>query len=75
MNFEASLQNAMQINTCDRNPDEDAILQDLGKSPENNFMQPLGFGDQVVIALDGGKSFTQSFIPNQKNEAQASSKI
>jgi len=58
VNFEVSIQNAMQINTCDRNRDEDAILQDLGKSPENNFKQPLGFGDQVVIALAGGKSFT-----------------
>jgi len=75
VNFEASLPNAVQINTFDRNPDEDAILQDLGKSPEKNFMQPFGFGDQVVIALAGGKSFTQSFIPNQENEAQASSKI
>jgi hypothetical protein len=58
VNFEASLQNAMQINTCDHNPDEDAILQDLGKSLKKNFKQPLGFGDQVVIALAGGKSFT-----------------
>ena len=73
--MDASSQKAIQIDTSDRNPDEDAILQDLGKSPENNFMQPLGFGDQVVIALDGGKHFTQSFIPNQENEAQASSKI
>ena len=48
----------MQINTCDRKPDEDAILQDLGKSLENNFKQPLGFGDKVVIELAGGKSFT-----------------
>ena len=48
----------MQINTCDHNPDEDAILQDLGKSLENNFKQPLGFGEKVVIARAGGKSFT-----------------
>jgi len=58
VNFEASLQNAMQINICDRNPDEDAILQDLGKSLENNLKQPLRIGDKVVIELAGGKSFT-----------------
>ncbi len=58
LDMDASSQKAIQINTSDRNPDEDAILQDLGNSPENNFKQPLGFGDQVVIALAGGKSFT-----------------
>ena len=56
--MDASFPKAIQINTFDRNPDEDAILQDLGKSPEKNFKQPLGFGEKIVIALAGGKSFT-----------------
>ena len=58
VNFKASLPNAVLINTFDRNPDEDAILQVLGKSLENNFKQPLRIGDKVVIELAGGKSFT-----------------
>ena len=47
----------MQINTSDRKPDEDAILQDLGKSLENNIKQPLGFGDKVVMELADGNTF------------------
>ena len=58
LDIDASSKKTIQINTFDRNPDEDAILQDLGKSLENNLKQPLGFGDKVVIELAGGKSLT-----------------
>ena len=58
LDMDASSQKAIQINTFDRNPDEDAILQDLGKSLENNFKQHLGFGDKVFIELASGNTFT-----------------
>ena len=57
VNFVAPFPNAVQINTFELKLGEDAILQDLGKSLENNFKQPLGFKDKVVIELAGGKSF------------------
>ena len=48
VNFDASFPNAIQINTFDHNPDEDAILQDLGKSLLKISSNPWGLGRKFL---------------------------